>query len=157
LITRRVPIKGFTFEVILLFRASWRKPGRPGSYLPGLPQIRTCAINASGSSGRGLTCAVLPVVVSWTVDRGPKPPHCCPPTVPRPSTPFPPPGPRGTSSPASTVLWSAPIPVRPTRRPSFPSGDGDQPLRLCSLLRPSPTPTWGRGFSGLATPLKASR
>jgi hypothetical protein len=25
LVTRRVPIKGFTFEVILLFRASWRK------------------------------------------------------------------------------------------------------------------------------------
>src|SRR5580658_53671 len=25
LVTRRVPVKGFTFEVILLFRASWRK------------------------------------------------------------------------------------------------------------------------------------
>ena len=25
-------------------------PGRPGDYSPGLPQIRTCAINASGSS-----------------------------------------------------------------------------------------------------------
>ena len=25
LVTRRVPVKGFTFEMILLFRASWRK------------------------------------------------------------------------------------------------------------------------------------
>ena len=25
LVTRRVPIEGFTFEMILLFRASWRK------------------------------------------------------------------------------------------------------------------------------------
>ncbi len=80
------------------------------------------------------------------------PPHCCPSKVPRQGTPFPPPASRGTSSPASMVLWSAPIPVRPTRRPSFPSRDGDHPLRLCSSLHPSPAPTWGQGFSGLATP-----
>ncbi len=92
------------------------------------------------------------MVVSWTVDRGPMPPHCCPSKVPRQGTPFPPPASRGTSSPASMVLWSAPIPVRPTRRPSFPSRDGDHPLRLCSSLHPSPAPTWGQGFSGLATP-----
>ena len=131
-------------------------PGRPGSCLPGLPQIRTCPIKAYGSSGRGLACPVLPVVVPETVDRGPKPSHCCPPTVPRPGTPFPPPGSRGTSSPTSTVLWSAPNPQRPTRRPSFPSRDGDHSLRLFSFLRPSPTPAWGRGFLGLATTQQAT-
>src|SRR6266545_3179446 len=52
-------------------------PGRPGSHLPGLPQIRTCPIKGSGSSRRGLTCPALPVVVSWAADRGPMPPRCC--------------------------------------------------------------------------------
>jgi hypothetical protein len=36
----------------------WPVPGRGGSYLPPLPQIRTCPIKASGSSRCGLTCAV---------------------------------------------------------------------------------------------------
>jgi transposase-like protein len=31
-------------------------PGRGGGYSPPLPQIRTCAINASGSSGRRFAC-----------------------------------------------------------------------------------------------------
>jgi len=35
-------------------------PGRRGDCSPRLPQIRTCPIKASGSSGCGLTCAVLP-------------------------------------------------------------------------------------------------
>src|ERR1700674_384065 len=35
--------------------AVWKliEPGRPRRYLLGLPQIRTCAINAYGSSGHG--------------------------------------------------------------------------------------------------------
>jgi len=42
-----------------------RGPGRGGSCLPPLPQIRTCAINASGSSHRGLASrhAIRPLSV----------------------------------------------------------------------------------------------
>ena len=72
------------------------------------------------------------------------PPPCCPATEPRRGAPFPPPGPRDTSSPASPVLWSAPIPGRPSRPASFPSQDGYRSVRLSSL-RPSPTPAWGQG------------
>jgi hypothetical protein len=80
------------------------------------------------------------------------PPRCCPATAPRRGAPFPPPGPRGTSSPASAVLWSAPIPGRPCRPTSLPSQDGYHPVRLCSCLHTSPTPAWGQGCSGQATP-----
>jgi hypothetical protein len=80
------------------------------------------------------------------------PPRCCPATAPRRGAPFPPPGPRGTSSPASAVLWSAPIPGRPCRPTSLPSRDGYHPVRLCSSLHTSPTPAWGQGCSGQATP-----
>ena len=82
------------------------------------------------------------------------PPRCCPATAPRRGAPFPPPGPRGTSSPASAVLWSAPIPGRPCRPTSLPSQDGYHPVRLCSSLHTSPTPAWGQGCSGQATPLR---
>src|SRR5262245_29515036 len=131
---------------------AWRKPGRRRGCPRRLPQIRTCPIKASGSSRRGLTCAALPVVVSWTADRGSMPPRCCPATAPRRGAPFPPPGARGTSSPASAVLWSAPIPGRPYRPTSLPSRDGYHPVRLCSSLHTSPTPAWGQGCSGQATP-----
>ena len=80
------------------------------------------------------------------------PPRCCPATAPRRGAPFPPPGPRGTSSPASAVLWGAPIPGRPCRPTSLPSQDGYHPVRLCSSLHTSPTPAWGQGCSGQATP-----
>jgi hypothetical protein len=80
------------------------------------------------------------------------PPRCCPATAPRRGAPFPPPGPRGTSSPASAVLRSAPIPGRPCRPASLPSRDGYHPVRLCSSLHTSPTPAWGQGCSGQATP-----
>jgi hypothetical protein len=133
---------------------SRNEPGRPGGHPPGLPQIRTCPIKASGSSRRGLACPLLPVAVPWTAYRGPMPPRCCPTTAPRRGAPFPPPGPRGTSSPASAVLWGAPIPGRPSRPTSFPSRDGYCPARLCSSLRPSPTPACGQGCSGQATPLR---
>ena len=63
LATRWVPTKGFqnaptSFPPLPSF--AWRNvssilPGRPGSCLPGLPQIRTCPIKASGSSRHGLT------------------------------------------------------------------------------------------------------
>ena len=127
-------------------------PGRSPFKARRLPQIRTCPIKASGSSRRGLTCAALPVVVSWTADRGSTPPRCCPATAPRRGAPFPPPGPRGTNSPASQVLWGAPIPGRPCRPTSLPSQDGYHPVRLCSSLHTSPTPAWGQECSGQATP-----
>ena len=130
----------------------YRRPGRRRGCPRRLPQIRTCPIKASGSSRRGLTCAALPVVVSWTADRGSMPPRCCPATDPRRGAPFPPPGSRGTSSPASQVLWSAPIPGRPSRPTSLPSQDGYHPVRLCLSLHTSPTPAWGQGCSGQATP-----
>ena len=129
-------------------------PGRRRGCPRRFPQIRTCPIKASGSSRRGLTCAALPVAVSWTADRGSMPPRCCPATAPRRGAPFPPPGPRGTSSPASAVLWSAPIPGRPCRPTSLPSQDGYHPVRLCSSLHTSPTPAWGQECSGQATPLR---
>ena len=54
-------------------------------------------------------------------------------TVRHPSSPFPPPGPRGSGSPASSVLRLAPTPRPPSRgRPSFPSG-GDTTLRPLTL------------------------
>src|SRR5262249_15632499 len=40
---------------------------------------------------------------------------CFLPAVPRRGAPSPPPGPRGASPPASSVLWGAPIPARPSR------------------------------------------
>ena len=46
--------------------AAPQPPGRGGGCPPPLPQIRTCAINASGSSGHGLACAVLPGGVTGT-------------------------------------------------------------------------------------------
>jgi hypothetical protein len=49
------------------------EPGRRRGQPRRLPQIRTCPIKVSGSSRRGLTCAALPVVVSWTADRGSMP------------------------------------------------------------------------------------
>jgi hypothetical protein len=126
------------------FSYSYRSYSRPG--------VIRIGSKASGSSRRGLTCAALPVVVSWTADRGSMPPRCCPATAPRRGAPFPPPGPRGTSSPASQVLWGAPIPGRPCRPPSLPSRDGYHPVRLCSSLHASPTPAWGQECSGQATP-----
>ena len=42
----------------------------------------------------------------------------------------------------------------PVPSASFPSPNGDHPLRLSSCLPPSPTPTWGRGALGLALPPK---
>src|ERR1700731_1529587 len=60
-----------------------------------------------------LRAAVLSVCLRGTGDRGPKPSACVEPTVPRLGAPFPPTGPRGASSPPSTVLWSAPTPCRP--------------------------------------------
>src|SRR5579884_188038 len=44
-----------------------RLPGRPGGCPPGLPQFRTCAINASGSSGNGLAA---PRYTEWTTSGG---------------------------------------------------------------------------------------
>jgi hypothetical protein len=41
---------------------------------------------------------------------------CVPTAVPWPGPPFPPPGPRGTSSPTSTVRRRAPTPANPSRR-----------------------------------------
>jgi hypothetical protein len=48
-------------EVVIADQGTWVfKPGRPGSFLPGLPQIRTCATHASGSSRSGFAnrCAI---------------------------------------------------------------------------------------------------
>jgi hypothetical protein len=44
---------------------------------------------------------------------------CFPPTVLELDPPFPPPGPRGASSPASSVLWRTPTSERPSRRASL--------------------------------------
>src|SRR5437899_12496633 len=63
--------------------------------------------------------APLSVVVSLTRDPVPEHRPCFLPTVPQPGAPFPPPGPRGLGSPASSVLWSAPIPCGPSGHASF--------------------------------------
>ena len=60
---------------------------------PGLPQIRTCAIRASGSSCHGFARPErLSVVVSCRWSRGPVSPPSVPRTVPWHGIPFPPPG-----------------------------------------------------------------
>ncbi len=46
---------------------------------------------------------------------------------------LPSPGSAGLRSPGSAVLWSAPIPCRPSRHTSFPSRDGYHPSRLSSV------------------------
>ena len=48
--------------MILLSRASWRKPGRSRDYSLELPQIRTCTLNASGSSRCGIA---VPHTTRW--------------------------------------------------------------------------------------------
>ena len=63
----------------------------------------------------------LSAVVSCRRDRGPMPSPPFPSTVPSHDIPFPPQGLLGTDSPASTVLWNAPTPHRPSRRAWLPS------------------------------------
>ena len=61
---------------------------------------------------------------------------CFTPADPCSGIPFPPPGPCGAGSPASTVLWDAPTPCRPSRRTSLPSADNTAPVSPCFV---SPT------------------
>ena len=46
----------------LLFRASWRKPGRSRDFSLELPQIRACTLNAPGSSHCGIA---VPHTTGW--------------------------------------------------------------------------------------------
>ena len=107
------------------------EPGRSRDYSLELPQIRTCTLNASGSSRRGIA---VPHTIRWfrgdTLMR-----HGVLGVVPTPrpqrGTPFAP-GVREGRSPASTLLWGTATPCRPFRRASFPSlGDtiGSSPVR----------------------------
>jgi hypothetical protein len=120
LATRRVPIKGFTSETILLFRVTWRKPGSPRDYSLGPPQIRTCPLKASGSSRCGI--AVPRTTGPFRGDTRVR--HDVLGVVPTPGpqrgAPFAPPGPEGRS-PASLLLWGAATPCHPSRRASCAS------------------------------------
>src|SRR5262249_47215034 len=62
-------------------------PGRGGGCPPPLPQIRTCPFKASGSSGHGLACAVLPDGVKGTRRPGAVSWTGCPPPAPPPAAP----------------------------------------------------------------------
>ena len=94
-------------------------PGRSGGYPPELPRIRACRLPAPGSSSHEFaTCAIRrrcvdTAQVSVYLACFPQTGHeTAPPSlggVPR------------VGSPASTVLWGAATPCRPSRRTSFPS------------------------------------
>ena len=69
-------------------------PGRPGSCLPGLPQIRTCPIQASGSSRHGFTSRFAMRGRYVNPQPGYKAPDGCPThdsmaSIPLPSSGFP--------------------------------------------------------------------
>ena len=81
-------------------------PGRPRNYSLGLPQIRTCTLNSSGSSRCGIA-----VLHTTELFRGDTPVRhgvlsVVPTSRPQRGTPFAPRGPEGRS-PASTLLWGA--------------------------------------------------
>jgi hypothetical protein len=132
--------------------------GRDGSYLPPLPQIRTCPIKASGSSGHGLACRELSVVVALT--RHPVSMHrpCFPPTVPQPGASFSPPGPCGVV-PRLQRYYEAlrfPAPVSPRfvvlrlAIPRCASVVCSPPIQNAQsvgqgLRVPVPSPDWHRG------------
>ena len=95
----RLPVEGSTSCTGL------HRPGRPGGYPPGLPQIRTCPIKASGSSPRGFTIRLaIRRGNGNTGTEGQSPRRVAPRQGPRGGAPFPPPGARGTGLPSSWVL-----------------------------------------------------
>jgi hypothetical protein len=79
--------------------------------------------------------AALSVAVAWTRVRSSVPPPGFPPTGPSLDARFPPQGPRGPGSPASSVLSGAATPDRPSRRTSLPSFGGTPHGTLASLPR----------------------
>ena len=127
------------------------RPGRCGDCSPQLPQIQTCAINASGSSRHGLTCAWLPGGVLFTAPRGSESPTCRPPPDPRRGAPFPRPGPRRTGSPAPHGTMERSDSLR-TLRPPFLVVRLAVPSRAPGFAPSGPTPAWGPGPFGLAVP-----
>ena len=83
-------------------------PATAGSAAEGhlrrLPQIRTCPIKAYGSSDSGLASRRVTCAGYGDSHSEGRPPQRFPDTAPEPTPPFPPQGPRGVGSPASTVL-----------------------------------------------------
>lgn len=74
---------------------------------------------------------------------------CFTPAVPQLGIPFPSQGlPRARDSPASTVLWDAPTPCRPSRFASSPSLGGTPPATPLFVVRPEAAPTGPRRFPG---------
>ena len=123
-------------------------PGRPGWSPTQVPtEIRTCTSNASGSSRRGTVPHTIHrlAVTRWEVRcprRGSDVPvhNAAPPSLR---------GVRAGGSPASSVLWGAPTPCRPSRRTSFPSlGD----TIVSSLVRPRRPRTWAADQPGVGKP-----
>ena len=87
--------------------------------------------------------ASLSDVVSLRRNQGSMPPSSFPPTAACDGTPFPPPGPNGSRSPASAVLRGAPTPPAPSPRPccAWPVVPAVQTLfaptrQPCSASRP---------------------
>ena len=115
-------------------------PGRSGGCPPELPQIRACRLPAPGSSSHEFaTCAIR----RRCVDTAQVSVYlaCFPPTGHETAPPSLGGVPR-VGSPASTVLWGAATPCRPSRRTSFPSlGD----TIGASVVRPPRPRTRSRG------------
>jgi hypothetical protein len=105
---------------------------------PGPPQIRACPIKAHGSSGqefaRGLAATALSCYPPSSCSDGSR--ARCPWHLSLRRSPGPaPPSLHGVprvGSPASTVLFDAPNPLRPSRRASFPSHGG---IPVASVFR----------------------
>ncbi len=84
-------------------------------------------------------------------------PPCFPPTVLQLGLPFPPPGSRDASSPASAVLREAPTSQRPSRRTSFPSLGGTCWYACVRSVPPGVgSPAWSFGI-GSPTPTFSRR
>ena len=117
------------------------RAGSPrGIALPGLPQIPTCGLPASGSSSHDFATSAIRWLCVDTCQVSVYLP-CFQQAVHETASPSLARVPQ-VGSPGSTVLWDTPTPCRPSRRTSFPSlGD----TIVASVVRPPRPRTQGRG------------